>query len=44
MLNITGGGEKRFKRENSYVNIEPHLILDQSLPENEIIEAVEKLF
>ena len=44
MLNITGGGEKRFKRENSYVNIEPHLILDQSLPENEIIEAVEQLF
>ena len=26
MLNITGGGKKRIKKENTYVNIEPHLI------------------
>lgn len=44
MLNITGGGEKRFKSEHNYVNMEPHLILNQDASAEEIIAAVEKLF
>lgn len=44
MLNITGGGEKRFKKEHKYVNKAPDLILDPDKEAREIIEEVEKLF
>ncbi len=44
MLNITGGGEKRFKKEYNYVNMEPHIILNQDDPVGEIIRQAEKLF
>lgn len=44
MLNITGGGEKRFKRENNWVSVEPHLIMEASTPAEEVIAAVDKLF
>ncbi|MEF9987113.1 MAG: cysteate synthase [Bacteroidales bacterium] len=44
MLNITGGGEKHFKAEHKCVNIEPHLIINQDSPTEEVISAVEKLF
>lgn len=44
MLNITGGGEKKFKSENEFVGVEPHLILGGDLSADEVIAAVEKLF
>lgn len=44
MLNITGGGEKRFKAEHKCSDIQPHLLLDHSLPTEEITAAVEQLF
>ncbi|MEG0518148.1 MAG: cysteate synthase [Bacteroidales bacterium] len=44
MLNITGGGEKRFKAEHKCIDIQPHLLLDSSLPTEEITTAVESLF
>lgn len=44
MLNITGGGEKRFKASHNWVNVEPHLVMDASTPAEEVIAAVDKLF
>ena len=44
MLNITGGGEKRFKAEHSWIGVEPHLIMDAATPAEEVIAAVDKLF
>lgn len=44
MLNITGGGELHCKARHSILNAVPHLVLDPSLPEDEIISAVRKLF
>ncbi len=44
MLNITGGGEKRFKAEHSWIGVEPHLVMDASTPAEEVIAAVDKLF
>lgn len=44
MLNITGGGEKRFKSEHNWIGVEPHLVMDASTPAEEIIAAVDKLF
>ena len=44
MLNITGGGEKRFKSEHQWIGVEPHLVMDASAPAEEVIAAVDKLF
>ena len=44
MLNITGGGERRFKSEHKWVSVEPHLVMDASAPAEEVIAAVDKLF
>ncbi len=44
MLNITGGGEKKFKAEHKFVGVEPHLVLGGDLSAEEVIAAVEKLF
>lgn len=44
MLNITGGGEAKAKAEHDIVYAKPQLVLDPSLPEDQIIAAVEKLF
>lgn len=44
MLNITGGGEKRFKSEHKWIGVEPHLVMDASTPAEEVIAAVDKLF
>lgn len=44
MLNITGGGEKRFKSEFNYINARPHLTLSPELSKEEILAAVEALF
>lgn len=44
MLNITGGGEKRFKTEHQWTNVEPHLVMEASTPAEEVIAAVDKLF
>ncbi len=44
MLNITGGGEKRFKSEFKYTEAKPHLVLDSSLSADEVCTAVENLF
>ena len=44
MLNITGGGEKLAKSHKQVVNAVPSLVLDPSLPAEEIISKAEKLF
>lgn len=44
MLNITGGGEELAKSEGNVIYAKPHLVLDPSLPESEIIQKVEALF
>lgn len=44
MLNITGAGEELAKSEGEIFYAEPHLVLDPSLPEEEIISKVECLF
>lgn len=44
MLNITGGGEKRFKVSHNWINAQPHLVMDASAPAEEVIAAVDKLF
>lgn len=44
MLNITGAGEELAKSEGEIFYAEPHLVLDPSLPEEEIISEVENLF
>lgn len=44
MLNITGGGEELAKSEKEVIYAVPHLVIDPSLPEEEIISKVENLF
>lgn len=44
MLNITGGGEERAKAKQNIVYAQPHLVLDPSLPAEEVVEAVKRLF
>ena len=44
MLNITGGGEKLAKSHKDVVYETPDIVLDPSLPAEEIIGKVENLF
>ena len=44
MLNITGGGEKRFKQEYRVSYKMPDLVISQNEPAEKIIEAVKSLF
>lgn len=44
MLNITGGGEERFKAENELHYLQPDLIFDINPDENEVKEKVARLF
>ena len=44
MLNITGGGEELAKSGKKIVYAQPHLVLDQDLPAEKVIEAVKRLF
>lgn len=44
MLNITGGGEELAKSQQDVVYAKPDLVLDPSLPDEDIINAVKKLF
>ena len=44
MINITGAGEERAKSEGEIFYAKPHLVIDPELPEQEIIDMVEKLF
>lgn len=44
MINITGGGEKLFKKENKAVYLKPHLILKPTLEKQEIIDRTLSLF
>lgn len=44
MLNITGGGEKRFKSEFPCIEVQPHLVMDASLSAEDVCNAVENLF
>lgn len=44
MLNITGGGELRFKKENNIKYLQPNMILDNNLEVLEIIKNAESLF
>ena len=44
MLNITGGGEELAKSQQEVVYAKPDIVLDPSLPDEDIINAVKKLF
>jgi len=44
MLNITGGGEKRFKAEKEMFYLNPDLVFDISPDEKEVEQKVRKLF
>ena len=44
MLNITGAGEQRFKREHDVVYLEPSKIFPLNVEAEEVIAAVEALF
>lgn len=44
MLNITGGGEKRFKKEYKHSQAVPNLIIPNNTPAEEIIKRVKALF
>lgn len=44
MLNITGGGEKRFKKEFEYVQKEPDMVISSAEDSKTIIEKVLALF
>ncbi len=44
MLNITGGGEERFKSENKVSYLKPNHIFDLKTPSNEIERVLKSLF
>lgn len=44
MLNITGGGEKRFKNEHKCIEVKPHLVIDTATSAEDVCAAVEGLF
>ena len=44
MLNITGGGEEKFKNENNLFYLKPELICDINPNENEVREKIRNLF
>jgi len=44
MLNITGGGEKRFKSENKVFYLKPSLVINNNLETEFILKSVESLF
>jgi cysteate synthase len=44
MLNITGGGEEKFKHEKKIYTLEPEIIFDIDPNPEEIIEKVDGLF
>ena len=44
MLNITGGGEAFVKENHEVCYAKPDLVLDPSLPDDEIVSKVEELF
>jgi cysteate synthase len=44
MLNITGGGEERFKRENELIYLKPSLVFDIDPEFNEVKEKLESLY
>jgi len=44
MLNITGGGEERFKREKEIIYLKPSHVFDNNPPLEEVKEVLYKLF
>jgi len=44
MLNITGGGEEKFKAENELFYLKPEIVFDINPNEEEVKQKVEKLF
>lgn len=44
MLNITGGGEQRFKRDNAVVYAQPSLVLSPAEPDSAVVQQVAALF
>ena len=44
MLNITGGGEARYKSENNIIQIKPNIIFPLAPNAEEVIAKVEELF
>lgn len=44
MLNITGGGEERFRREHDLHYLKPSLVFDYNPDPEEVVQKIEKLF
>ena len=44
MLNITGGGEEKFKRDKMLYYLKPSLIFDINPDFNEVKEKIENLY
>ncbi|MCX6270569.1 MAG: cysteate synthase [Bacteroidetes bacterium] len=44
MLNITGGGEERFKKGHELFYLKPHVVFGMCPPANEVKEKLERLF
>jgi len=44
MLNITGGGEARFKSGKKLYGLKPDVIFPNNPDENEVLERLERLF
>jgi cysteate synthase len=44
MLNITGGGEEKFKAENELHYLKPEVVFDINPETEEVVEKVDKLF
>ena len=44
MLNITGGGEQRFKAEHNCIYAKPNLVMEPSLTAEEVVNRVNELF
>ena len=44
MLNITGGGEQRFKAEHNCIYAKPNLVMEPSLIAEEVVNRVNELF
>ena len=44
MLNLTGGGEQRFKREFKFVSTKPDLVMSPESSSAEVVERVSALF
>jgi cysteate synthase len=44
MLNITGGGEERFKKDKTLFHLEPSLVFEPGFSEQEVVTPINNLF